>query len=95
MSKFQNVVIGEPLVNPSELLSNGDSTDWNNEKKQTFFTDNRYLPKILKDIGIVPSISEVKRNKPQYDINLTVPDFIVVKWGKKVIYIVVGKVVSK
>lgn len=87
---FLNVVVGSPLIAPDHLLA-ADSNDWHtNEKDQTLFTETRYLPAILKEAGIVSSTSEVRKNKPQLNIVLEKPDFIVVKWGKKFLHIVVG-----
>lgn len=87
---FLNVVVGNPLIDPRHLLA-ADRNDWyTNEKDQTLFTETRYLPAILKEAGIVSSTSEVRKNKPQLNIVLEKPDFIVVKWGKKFLHIVVG-----
>jgi len=41
--------------------------------------------------GIVPSISEVKRNKPQFVKLLDTLDFLEIKWGKSRLYIIVGE----
>lgn len=88
---IMNVVIGTPLVEPWMLLAD-DATDWEvNEKQQTLFTEQRYLPAILKEAGIVPSISEVRRNRPDLVITLDKLDCFWIKWGKKRLYIVVGK----
>lgn len=88
---IQNIIIGTPLVRP-ELLIATDINDWeNNEKLQTLFTEERNLPAILKEAGIVPSISEVRRNRPELMVQLETPDCFWVKWGKKRVYIVVGE----
>lgn len=88
---IQNVVIGNPLVSPEFLLAT-NKDDWeNNEKSQTLFTEERNLPAILKEAGIVPSISEVRRNRPELMIKLETPDCFWVKWGKKRVYIIVGE----
>lgn len=88
---LENVVIGKPLVDYKTLLS-FDEKDWEeNEKGKTLITDCRYLPLIMKLCGIVSSISEVKRNKPELDIVLNTLDCRWVKWGKKFIYIIVGE----
>ena len=88
---IQNIVIGTPLVGLSHLLAY-DLKDWMNyERGQTFFTDERSLPVILKEAGIVPSISEVRRNRPDLMITLDNPDCFWVKWGKSRVYVVVGK----
>jgi hypothetical protein len=88
---IQNVVIGKPIVEPSLLLAI-DEDDWNkNEKDFTMFTEERFLPEIMKQSGIVKSISEVRRNKPELMVTLDKLDFLKIKWGKKFLYIVVGE----
>ena len=88
---FHNVVIGNPLVDASELLSNSPA-DWeDNEKQNTLFTNTRFLPAIMKEAGIVASVSEVRRNKPDLVKTLDKPDCMTVKWGKKFLFIVVGE----
>lgn len=88
---FHNVVIGNPIVDVSSLLAI-DEKDWEeNEKKNTLFTDTRFLPAILKEAGIVKSTGEVRRNKPELCISLDKLDCINLKWGKKFLYIVVGE----
>lgn len=87
----QNIVIGTPLVGLSHLLAH-DFEDWaKHERFQTHFTNERKLHAILKEAGIVPSISEVRRNRPELMITLDKPDCFWVKWGKKKVYIVVGE----
>lgn len=88
---FMNIVIGTPIVDPFSLLSY-DKEDWEQiEQKQTLFTDQRFLPAVLKDAGVVPSISEVRRNRPDLVIILDKLDCFWVKWGKKKLYIIVGE----
>lgn len=60
-------------------------------RKKNLFTDERFLPKILVDCGIVKSTSEVKRNKPQYNIILNNKDFLEIRWGKKKLWVCVGE----
>ena len=87
---FNNIVIGKPIAD-YRLLIALDEEDWNTiEKDHTMFTETRYLPAVLKEAGVVPSISEVKRNKPGLNITLNELDCIWVKWGKHRIFIVVG-----
>ena len=92
MPYIENIVIGVPLVSAKELLSANDS-DWVNvEFEKTIFTNERYLPKILVQLGIYPSISEIKRNKPELMIRLDKVDFINIKQKKKhPLWIVVGE----
>ena len=87
---IQNIVIGEPLIPPEKLLAK-DQDDWeDNEKRQTLFTQTRFLPTVLKEAGIVSSTSEVRRNRPDLMKELTELDFLQIKIGKKTIFIVVG-----
>ena len=92
MPYIENIVIGTPLVSAKELLSANDS-DWVNvEFEKTIFTNERYLPNILVQLGIYPSISEIRRNKPELMIRLDKIDFINIKPKKKhPLWIVVGK----
>lgn len=47
MQHIENIVIGQPLVNPYEIFSE-DTDDWNsNESDKTYCTNERYLPRIL------------------------------------------------
>ena len=92
MPYIENIVIGTPLVSAKELLSANDS-DWANvEFEKTLFTNERYLPNILVQLGIYPSISEIRRNKPELMIKLDKIDFINIKPKKKhPLWIVVGE----
>ena len=88
---FHNVVIGKPIVEASSLLAI-DERDWEeNEKKNTLFTETRFLPAIMKEAGIVSSTSEVRRNRKDLCITLNKPDFLKIKWGKKFLFILVGE----
>lgn len=87
---FENIVIGNPIIEPWKLFAS-NKEDWENvEKEKTLFTNKRFLPHIMKDIGMVKSISEVKRNQPNLFIQLDTLDFLVIKWGKKKVFIAVG-----
>ena len=92
MPYIENIVIGTPLVLAKELLSANDS-DWVNvEFEKTLFTNERYLPNILVQLGIYPSISEIRRNKPELMIRLDKIDFINIKPKKKrPLWIIVGE----
>ena len=88
---FHNVVVGNPIVSASSLIALDDK-DWEeNEKDKTLFTDTRFLPAIMKEAGVVDSIGEVRRNRPELCITLDKLDCINVKWGKKFLYIIVGE----
>ena len=72
----ENIVIGKPIAEPS-LMFAADLDDWNNiEKEKTYYTDERFLPRILVNIGIYPSVSEIRRNKHELMISLDELDFI-------------------
>lgn len=92
MKHIENIVIGTPLVSSAELFSS-DIIDWEKiECKQTYYTEERYLPRILVDLGIYPSVSEIKRNKPELMITLDKPDFIQIRPKKKIpLWILVGE----
>lgn len=88
---FHNVVIGKPILDEHLLLAY-DETDWEeNEKKETLFTNTRFLPAIMKEAGVVNSTGEVRRNRPELCATLDKLDCINIKWGKKRLYIVVGE----
>ena len=73
---IENIVIGKPIVEPFIMFAT-DEDDWIKfEKEKTYYTDERFLPRILVDIGIYPSVSEIIRNKPDLMISLDKLDFI-------------------
>jgi hypothetical protein len=89
---YENVVIGEPLVEPSSIFSL-DQDDWEKmEKDKTYYTNETFLPKILVELGVAPSVSEVRRNKKEFVKNLEPYDYLEIKWGKRRLFILVGKV---
>lgn len=77
MTKYiENIIIGNPTCDVSQLFAL-DSNDWETkEKDMTYFTNERNLAKILVELGFYPSISEIKRNKPELCITLDTPTFI-------------------
>lgn len=93
MKYIENIVIGTPIVNPKDVLASSDD-DWNIiEKEKTYYTDERFLPRILVNLDIYPSISEIRRNKPQlvkYLNNLDFIDGLKVKKKRK-LWILVGE----
>lgn len=93
MKYIENIVIGPPIVNPKDVLASSDD-DWNIiEKEKTYYTDERFLPRILVNLNIYPSISEIRRNKPQlvkYLNNLDFIDGLKVKKKRK-LWILVGE----
>ena len=76
MRYIETIVIGTLIAVPKDMFANSDD-DWNAiEKEKTYYTDQRFLPRILVDLGIYPSISEIRRNKPQLVKSLDSLDFI-------------------
>lgn len=93
MNKYiENVVIGKPLIEPSDIFALNDN-NWNEiESKQTYYTNERFLPRILVDLEIYPSINEIRRNKPELMITLDKMNYIELKVKKKrKLYILIGK----
>lgn len=85
------MVVESAVLTSLQLLA-FNIDDWKtNEKPQTLFTKERWLPAVMKEAGIVESTSEVRRNRPELMISLNSPDCFGVKWGKKRVYIVVGE----
>lgn len=88
---IENVVVGKSIVSPVDIFARGVE-DWEKlERDKTMWTEERNLANILKDLGIVKSVSEVRRNKPQLCVKLDKLDFMEVKWGKRRLYILVGE----
>ena len=76
MKFVENVVVGHIDVLAKDLFAL-NMTDWRiNEADKTYYTNERFLPKILVDLGIYPSISEIRRNRPDLFITLDKQDFI-------------------
>lgn len=92
MKKFQfkNVIIGQPIVEPWYIFCE-EKNEWEKIKDDIYYTNERFLPKIMVDLGIVKSISEVKRNQPKYVCNLDKLDYLEIKWGKNKLFILVGE----
>ena len=40
------------------------------KKEKIYYTEERFLLRILVDVGIYPSVSEIRRNKPELMIGL-------------------------
>ena len=90
---IENIVIGNPIVDPSSMFSK-DENDWNSvEKEKTYFTEEKFLPRILVNIGIYPSVNEIRRNKPELMVTLDKLDFIdCLKVSKKrKVWILIGE----
>lgn len=90
---IENIVIGKPIMSEKYIFAI-DNNDWETiEKDKTYYTNERFLPRILVDIGVYPSINEIKRNRKDLMITLDKLDFIdklkVAK--KKYLWILVGE----
>lgn len=92
MKKFQfkDIIIGQPIVAPWYIFCK-EKYEWDSVKDDIYYTEERFLPKIMVDLGIVKSISEVKRNQPQLMCYLDKLDYLEIKWGKNKLFILVGK----
>ena len=88
---FHNIVIGKPLVDAWTLISSTEEEFQKSDKNDTLFTNERFLPALLVEAGVVKSRGEVKRNKPELCISLDTPDCLWVKWGKQRIWVVIGE----
>jgi len=77
------IVIDKPLLEPEKL-------GFNDGTISTLFTSERYLPKLLVDIGFFKSNSEVRKNRPDLVKELNTLDMLEIKIGKKIVWILVG-----
>lgn len=91
MRYIENIVIGYPIYPLKELISDGTDADYEQAYEKTYFTHKRNLAAILKDIGVVQSVNEVRRNKPEYCKELADLDCFWAKWGKRKFYVIVGR----
>ena len=90
MIHFENIIIGKPIVPVSELVALSETDYEEKEKAVTYFTEERVLAKILVELGVVKSVSEVRRNKPELCKSLMDLDCRFIKWGKQKFWVVVG-----
>lgn len=93
MKYIENIVIGNPIVDPKDVFAISDE-DWEFlEKEKTYYTNERFLPRILVDLGIYPSTSEIRRNKPELVKSLDNLDFIdgLTAKKKRKLWILVGE----
>ncbi|WP_373262096.1 hypothetical protein [Hungatella hathewayi] len=77
-------------MEPSSIFGKDDE-DWKQyEQEKTYFTSERFLPRILVDIGVAPLISEVRRNRKDLVKTLEQLDYLEIKYGKRRLFILVG-----
>lgn len=87
----ENIVIGKPIVSPESIFSSSNA-DWiNNEEPKTFYTEERFLPKLLVQAGITKSANEIRRNRPDLVRTLDKLSYEEIKIGKRMIFILVGE----
>ena len=71
---YHIIVIGKPLVEPSHLISTSEE-EWEKfDKRDTLFTNERYLSAVLVEAGVAKSRSEVRKNRPELNISLEEED---------------------
>lgn len=76
MAYIENIVIGTLIVDPKNMFASNED-DWSRlEEEKIYYTEERFLPKILVELGIYPSISEIRRNKPNLIVSLDKLDFV-------------------
>ena len=76
---IENIVIGKPIASEASMFALNEE-DWEQvEKEKTYWTEERNLAVILKELGIVKSVSEVRRNKPQLYVKLDKLDYMEIK----------------
>ena len=88
--KFKNVIVGKPIVHPWYMFCE-EKEEWEFDKKDVYYTEERFLPRIMVDVGFVSSVSEVRRNKPELVRTLDKLDYLEVRWGKSILFILVGE----
>lgn len=90
---LKDIIIGKPIVHPAYIFCEDEKNmvEWENTKADILFTDERFLPKIMVELGIVKSISEVRRNKKELVVTLDKLDYMEIKWGKHRLFIIVGE----
>ena len=91
MKYIENIVIKSPIVPPEDIFGSSYE-DWiNMEQDKTYYTEETFLPRIMVELGIVKSVNEVRRNKPELVKELNNYDYQEIKWGKRKLFILVGK----
>lgn len=86
----RDIIIGKPIIDPWYIFCK-EKDEWNSIKDEIYYTKERFLPKIMVDIGLVKSISEVRRNQKQLIVSLDHLDYMEIKWGKNRLFILIGE----
>lgn len=87
---IKDVIIGKPIIDPWYIFCK-EEYEWDEIKDEIYYTEERFLPKIMVDLGIVKSVSEVKRNQSKLIKELNNLDYLEIKWGKNRLFILVGE----
>lgn len=88
---MDNVIIGKLLVDPHHLFALNEN-DWiDNERDNTLFTEDKFIPKVMVQAGIVTSASEVRRNRSDLVREVKENSFEIIKWGKKFLFVACGE----
>lgn len=77
-----NVIVGELLVGKEELFGDDEIQ---------LETEERFLPKILVELGLFSSNGDVRRKRKDLFIELNEPTFKEIKIGKRRVWLAVGK----
>ena len=74
-----DVIVGKPVLTPEEVGF-----------ENVIHTEERFLPRILADLKIFKSASEVRKNRPDLVIELNKQDMMEVRIGKRVVWLLIG-----
>jgi hypothetical protein len=86
MQRYQNIVIGQKNQDLLPHLFARDSEDWKIEKLITIWTDERFLPKIMLQSGLINRLSEIKNRKDLW-IDITESGYQEIRFGKRMLAI--------
>lgn len=82
--KHYIVVVGEPLITLNEIGLDCCSHN-------TVYTNERFLPNIIVELGIFNSKSEIRKNRKDLFRTLDQLDWLTFKFGHRVLDVVVGQ----
>lgn len=104
---IENIIIGNPIVPDELIFGTDDPNVWEKEKDMTIWTEERSLARIIGgdfigsytrngeketiNLEFAKSVSEVRRNRKDLSVMLDKLDYIEIKYGKKRLFILVGK----
>lgn len=82
--KHHIIIIGKPLISLQEFGL--DCCPQN-----TLWTSDRFLPNALVDLGIIESKAEVRKNRKELIKNCEKADWFTLKFGHRIVDVVVGE----